>query len=153
MPKKLTVNGTVYNYPVPGDEQKWGEDGTAWAEAVTGILSTIVGDGFIPETTVTINDNVTTFTNILGASFNNAVSRSFKFNYAVSRTDGGSTFVESGIIDGVYNGSEWDYSIRRTGNAGMDFNVTSTGQIQYKSSSIGGTYSGDINFYANSVTE
>lgn len=153
MPIQLTVNGTVYNYPVAGEEQKWGEDGTAWAEAVTNILSTIVGDGFIPETTVTIDDNITSFTNILGASFNNSISRAFRFTYAVSRTDGSSVFTETGVITGVYDGSEWDYTIERLGDAGMTFNVTSTGQIQYKSTNIGGTYSGDINFYANDVSE
>jgi hypothetical protein len=151
MPRKLILNGTVYNYPLPGDEQKWGEDATDWAEAVTDIFSTIVGAGFIPETTITINDNVTSFTNILGASFNSAVSRSFSLSYAISRTDGSNFFTESGIINGVYDGADWDYTIERVGDAGMDFNVTSAGQLQYKSSAVGGTYSGDIHFFANDI--
>lgn len=150
---RLTLNGTVYNYPSPGDENKWGEDATAWAEAVNSTLGTIIGAGFIQETTVTINDDVSTFTNILGASFNNAVSRSFKFNYSVTRSDGITNSVETGLINGIYNGSDWDYSIERTGDAGMDYNVTSTGQLQYKSSNIGGTYSGSISFYANDISE
>lgn len=153
MPRQLIVNGTTYNFPAPGDERAWGEDATDWAEAVTDILDSVVSAGFVPQTTATINDNVTTFTNILGASFNSSINRSFKFSYAVQRTDGSTTVAESGEINGVHNGTDWDYSLSRVGDAGMTFNVTTAGQIQYKSSSIGGTYSGDINFYANVVTE
>lgn len=152
MPRQLTVNGTIFNYPDPGD-RSWGEDASDWASEVTDVLSSIVGAGFVTQTTVTINDNVSTFQDVLGAAFSSSITRSFRLTYAVQRTNGATLSVESGVIEGVYTGTEWDYNINRLGDAGMDFQVTASGQLQYKSSSIGGTYSGDMTFYANVITE
>lgn len=153
MARQLTVNGDVFNYPESGERKGWGEDATDWAEAVTDVVNSVTGTGFIPETTITINDNVSVFTNILGANFNSSVTRSFKLTYAVRRTNGATPIAETGTIEGVFGDSDWDFSIQRTGDAGMEFTLTSGGQIQYKSTSVGGTYSGDITFYANVIAE
>lgn len=36
----LVVNGVTYNYPEEGDEE-WGDDATAWAEAITAAVSSL----------------------------------------------------------------------------------------------------------------
>lgn len=152
MPRELTVGSDTFQYPEVGD-RSWGEDATNWAEAISETVNTLTPAGFIAVTTVNINDNVSTFTDILGAAFNSSAVHSFRFHFTVERTNGVTRSVEIGSITGVFSNSDWDYSIRiDAGDAGMDYQVTSAGQIQYKSSSIGGTYNGTITFYANVTT-
>lgn len=67
MAKKLTVGGTVYNYPVEGEDAgRYGEDASSWAEAVTDTISIINGPGDILQTNFNIDNNQTTFANITG---------------------------------------------------------------------------------------
>jgi len=51
--------------------------------------------------------------------------------YSVIR---GST-VETGEMNGIWNGSAWTFSHEFTGDAGMDFEITTAGQVQYFSDS------------------
>lgn len=144
----LIVGSQEFQYPEEGD-QNWGEDATAWAEAITNVISTITGAGFIPETTADIDDNVSTPTDILGAIFDSSTVRAFQFVYAINRSDGVSEFNEFGRIEAIYNGADWDYNISTVDDSGVTLTVDSSGQVQYISSSLGGTYTGDIKFYAN----
>lgn len=151
MARELIVGGTPFQYPETGNEN-WGEEATDWAEAVTDLLGSLIPAGFIGETTVSIGDNVTSFTNVTGAVFDFTISRSFTMNYVVTRNNGMVTIAEKGIIEGVWNGSDWEYSINRVGDAGMTFEVTSAGQVRYMSSSMAGTYTGSMTFFANVIT-
>lgn len=147
----LTVNGTPYEYPQNGENPGWGEDATAWAQAVTDVLNNLQGPGDILPTSFTIADNVTTFTNITGLAFSTTSVRSFEIEYNVFRNDGTTPIAESGLIHGVYNGTSWDISRDYTGEAGMTFQITNGGQFQYQSSSVGGTYSGTMKFRARTL--
>lgn len=152
MSRQLTVGTQIFDYPEEGD-QNWGEDATGWAEAITDIVNTLAGAGSISETTADINDNVTTYADILGAIFDSTDVRSFQFIFAINRSDGVNFFNERGKIDGIFNGVAWDYSIETTGDSGVTFQVTAAGQIQYISSNIGGTYTGDIKFLATAISD
>lgn len=149
----LTIGGTPFAYPSPGDNPGWGEAATAWAQAVTNSLGTLQGPGFIPTTTASIADNVSTFTDIPGFVFSISATRSFSAPYSVVRTNGTSSIVEEGIMRAVNDGTTWFFSIERSENAGMTFQLTPAGQIQYKSTSVGGTYSGTIKFQAQTFSQ
>lgn len=153
MPKPLTIAGTVFDYPLPGENPGWGEAATDWASAVTDALGTLQGPGFIPTTTASISDNVTSFTDILGFVFSISSVRSFSAPYSVVRTNGTSSIVEEGVMKAVNDGTTWYFSIERSKDAGMTFNLTSGGQVQYKSTAVGGTYSGTIKFQAQTFSQ
>jgi len=63
-------------------------------------------------------------------SFSNATVRSFEVDYVVTRTSGTST-TESGKMFGSYDGVAWKFSTERVGDAGVDFQITSLGVVQY----------------------
>ena len=46
------------------------------------------------------------------------------------------------------NGSTWSWEHSFVGDSGIDFTITNGGQVQYYSSSVGGTYSGTLKFKA-----
>lgn len=158
MPVTLTVANIPYAYPSPGDSPGWGEAATGWAEGVTLVLDDLLGSNDILETPFTIANNVSSFTNIIGLSFNTGEVRSANITYSIYRTStanpSGSS--ESGIINITYDnlagaGSVWSFiQYGMNGNAGVLFTITDAGQLQYKSSNINSTgYSGTIHFRAS----
>lgn len=141
MSKSLTIGSTTFLYPVQGTAAGWGEESTDWAEAVTDLLGTLSGPNDISLTSATILDNQSTAVDIgVGASilkFSTSLVRSFVVDFNVLR---GST-VMAGTMTGAWNGSSWEFSFENTGDAGMDFEINSAGQVQYFSDAIlgGGT--------------
>lgn len=51
---------------------------------------------------------------------------------------------------GIWNGSAWSFSHSFTGDAGMDFEITAAGQIQYFSDSKG---TGTITYRARTIDQ
>lgn len=151
MARTLTVNGIPFQYPDPGEPPVWGEGAADWAEEVTKVLDFLFGSNDIIGTSFNVLDDQTTFQDVIGLTFDQTQVRSFVVNYNVFRTDGNNNFVESGQMWGNYTGSDWQFSIDRVGDAGMTFDITSNGQVQYKSSSIGGTYDGVMIFQADAI--
>ena len=158
---KLIVQGTTYEYPIPGEDPNWGEGAADWAEAVTLALNTLLGSGDILQSTFTINNNVTIPTNINGLLFDPGTVRATNISYAVYRTSAtnpaGNT--ESGVIylnydDSASPGSKWSFTQEINGNAGIVFTVLDTGQIQYTTDDIGNSsYFGKITFSAKSLAK
>ena len=158
---KLIVQGTSYEYPIPGEDPNWGEGATDWAEAVTLALNTLLGSGDILQSTFTINNNVTIPTNINGLLFDPGTIRASNISYTVYRTStaqpSGNT--ESGTIfinydDSAAPGSKWSFTQQINGSAGIVFSILDTGQIQYQSSDIGNPgYFGKITFSAKSLAK
>ena len=54
MSRQLQIGNKVFNYPDTGDNPGWGEDATAWAQAVTTALETVQGTNDIPATTTAL---------------------------------------------------------------------------------------------------
>lgn len=150
MARQLTINGTTYNYPDAGENPGWGEDASAWAEAITDAVSNLTGEGDIPTTTAIIADNVAVPTNITGMKFLTPGTKGFTIYYVINRTDGVDSFNEYGLIHGVYTGTDWEISREYIGESEIGLTITSAGQCQYTSSSIGGVYSGTIVFKTTS---
>lgn len=80
--------------------------------------------------------------------FSNAVVRSFRAMASV-KVDATSDLFEVFEISGVQKGSEWDISVSSTGDdTGLNFSITSVGQVQYTSPNYSGFVSGVIKFRA-----
>lgn len=154
MSRNLTVNNNVFPYPDPGDSPGWGPAASDWAEEVTNVLSTLLGSDDITETSFNISNNVTTFTDITGLQFNTGSVRSAVVTYSLYRTSSTTEEVESGEMFVAYKNTaaSWTLSQNQNGNANVLFDITSAGQIQYKSSNYSGiSYSGVMKFIAKSL--
>jgi hypothetical protein len=156
---QLVVNGQTYNYPENRDSPSWGEEATAWAEAVTDVLNNFVGDGDIIPTVASISNNQSAATNVAGLFFNTASVRGAIVEYTIYRNTtgiGATELVETGSMCLGYKSvaGTWTLSILGGGGAGVTFSVLNTGQVQYTSTDItGSSYSGTIKFRARALTQ
>lgn len=127
----LTVGNQTFQFPIEGTKPGWGEEVSAWAEAVTDVLSNLFGPYDIGNTAVAIANDVSTATAVgAGATalfFPPTAVRAFVVTYAVER----GTEYETGTMEGLYNGVDWDFFHSHIGDAGMDFQMNATGQIEY----------------------
>lgn len=161
MSVNLTVNNNTFAYPTNGQEPGWGEGATAWAEAVTEVLNTLVAPSDILETSYTIDNNVSVPLDVNRMLFDPGTVRAANITYAIYRTSTAtpSGKVESGTIYLNYDnaaslGNKWSLSQQRHGDSGVSFSVTDAGQIQYISSDIDNTgYSGNIKFLAKTLSQ
>ncbi len=150
MSKSLTVGNETFQYPEEGTKPGWGEEATGWAVAVTDTLGTLSGVNDITCTSVAIANNQACAANVgsgaTALTFPTATVRSFVVSYAVTR----GVSVESGEMEGVYNGSTWAFNLSSVGCAGMCFQITAAGQVQYFSD-CGCT--GTIKFRARTIDQ
>lgn len=161
MPITLVINGTPYNYPVPGEDPTWGDDATSWAKAVTDAISTILAPGDILSSTFSIDNNILSKTNINGLLFDPGTIRAANINYAIYRMSSTNSqgYAEEGTIFIIYDdnaptGSKWLLSQRASGNSGVAFDIDDNGQLKYISTDIGSIgYVGSIRFNAKTLTK
>jgi len=141
MSKDLVVNGITYKYPISGDDPGWGEEASDWAEAVTDLLSTFINAGDIIESSISLVNNQTTFIDVIGLSFDPATVRAASIFYSVYITTDSNEVIEAGEMTAAYKdvAGEWVYSQDFIGDAGIEFQITNGGQVQYKTSDITGT--------------
>lgn len=162
MPITLIVNNIPYEYPVPGDSPGWGQPATDWATEVTAVLAELLGSTDIVQTPFIISNNISSPSDIVGLSFNTGLVRAAVIDYSIYRTSTSnpSGKAESGVISIVYDnlatpGSKWSLILYGgNGLAGVTFNITDSGQVQYTSTDIGATgYSGVIHFRAKTLNQ
>lgn len=162
MPITLTVNNIPFSYPVSGDSPGWGQGATDWATEVTTVLNDIVGPNDVLETTFNVINNQVSSSNVTGLVFNTGEVRAAFVEYSIYRTSTSnpSGFTESGNMNISYDnsassGSKWSLVIGNiTGNSGVTFTITDSGQIQYQSTNIGSTgYSGVMHFRATALSQ
>lgn len=160
MARTLVINSIPYNIPDAGDEPGWGGDSTDWMQAVTEVLTDLVGPSDILETSFTIANNQTTFADVTGLVFDGGSVRSAVVNYAVYRisNDNPSGFSESGNLNLIYdNNAVLPWSMSQgdvNGNSQIYFDITTSGQIRYKTNDIGSlNYIGVIKFSAKSTLQ
>ena len=111
----LTVGNQSFQYPDPGTEAGWGQDATGWAEAVTSALSAIITPGDVLPTSLTLQNNQTTTTDVLGLFFNSSSVRAVNVTYAIYRvsTSTNPGIAESGMLlldlnDTGTTGNKWN---------------------------------------------
>lgn len=159
MPVVLTVNNIPLEYPIPGDPPGWGQGATDWATQVTLALNNLQGSTDIPQRTFTINNNISTFTDITGFAFNTGLVRAAFIQYSVYRTSTSnpSGVSESGAMTLIYDnlassGSKWLLvQGPKVGISGVTFNITDAGQLQYKSTNLGAGHSANMHFQAKTL--
>lgn len=100
------------------------------------------------EFTTTIANNQTTAVNVNGCLFDNTEVRGAKILYQLERRTDADSNVEMGEIFVVYDNENTTWKIKKSGNfdlAGVDFSITSGGQVQYTSDDLtGASYSGTL---------
>jgi hypothetical protein len=156
MPKLLTVGTEEFEFPLEGENPGYGSEITDWASAVTTALQTVQKPNDISTRTESLLNNRSTLTSISGFNFNTSEVVSIECKYYVKRASSTTaTIVESGFIEGYFDGTDWGISRRTTGDAGiLEMSITTTGQIQYKSSDIGSvSYIGTITFEAKVINK
>lgn len=154
----LIVNNTTFNYPDPGQEPGWGEDATAWAEAVTEALNFLIAPGDIINSTAGIQNNVALPADVSGCVFDGSVTRAANVTYQIVRMsdDLVTPIVEEGNLILNYNPSGvWTLTQQYSGDeVGVLFSITNGGQVQYTSNTItGANYSGTIKFSARTLPQ
>jgi hypothetical protein len=151
MPKTVIVGSETFEIPVEGENSGYGESLTDFFVAVADALSTVQKPNDIADTTAPINNNISSFTNITGFIFDTSEVIQIQCTYQVERstTSPAVTLVESGEIEGNYNGTDWTITIESEGDAQVEFDITAGGQMRYKSEEMVGTgYTGSIAFRA-----
>jgi hypothetical protein len=104
--------------------------------------------GDISEKSYTLSNSQVVPENITDFAFSNAVVRSFEAQVSI-KIDATSDLYEEVIISGIQKGSDWDIAIKSIGdNTGVQFSITTTGQMQYVSPNFDGFVSGIIKFRA-----
>lgn len=149
MPKVLIVGTEEFEFPVQGENPSYAEQITDWAEAVTNALGTVQQPNDILTTTASVLNNQPSFTNIPAFIFDSSEVISINAEFIITRTTTApvNNLVESGFIQGNFNGSEWTFTVESINNAGIEFNITPSGQLQYKSTDLAGSsYAGTILF-------
>lgn len=151
MPKILTVGNEEFDFPLENENGNYGESVTDWAEAVSIALETVQQPNDITTTTATILNNISSPTSVTGFSFDTSEVVSINSEFIVTRTTDvpAVNLVESGFIQGNFDGANWSISIESVGDAGIDFDITAGGQITYISTNLtGSNYTGTIRFKA-----
>lgn len=155
MPIILTVGGVPYSYP-QNSELGWGENATDWATAVTNQLSTLSVPGDISLTSFNLANNQSSSIDVIGLSFDIGSVLMATIEYYIKRSTDSSNYSEGGFLLAVYNpvSLTWSWNKYKAGSSGptsdgVQFSITSSGQVQYTSDNISGAnYTGQIKFKA-----
>lgn len=157
----LTINNKTFNIPVAGEDPGWGEDTTGWIREVNKVVNSLFGPGDILETTFNVANNVSSSADIVGLAFNPSTIRAAHIEYSIYRISDSETSgnAETGEIKLIYDdnassGNKWSFSQEYTGDAGVTFDITDTGQLTYTSTDIGATgYTGTMKFKATALSQ
>lgn len=106
-----------------------------------------IGDAFILgyQTQFTIANNQA-LTNVTGVVFSKTTYRAVWLQFTIYRSaSGGSTRAQTLLVKLINDGTNWELehggpSVPASDDAGVDFSVTSAGQVQYVSDDNGGVY-------------
>jgi hypothetical protein len=150
----LQVGTEVFNYPENGTnpQEQWGEEASAWAQAVTTLLASIQGPNDIAISAANIANNQPIPTSIVGLKFSTTAVQHISVEFVVIRNTASTTVVESGIIYGNYDGTDFNIALETVGNSGVSIDVDSTGQFLYTSTNLVGQTSATIKFKGNAIS-
>jgi len=99
------------------------------------------------------SNNVSLATNVTGLSFNNLTTRFFQCQITVTITKSiGSNLYELFTLEGHQTDSTWNlYATSLSDITGIQFSITSTGQVQYTSSNVPNFVSSTFRFSATQI--
>lgn len=157
MPKIVIVGTEEFEIPLEGENGNYGEQVSDWIVAVSDSLTTVLQPNDIVRTSASILNNISVATPVAGFLFDSSEVVSINAEFTVTRTTDfpAVTLVQSGIIEGNYDGSTWIITIRSVRDAGVLFDITNSGQITYTTPvpMTGTNYSGEILFKAKVFNE
>lgn len=151
MTKKLQIGNEIFDYPVQGDGN-WGEEATAWAEAVTDAVAETFGPNDIKLISATLNDNQTTPADIPSLLFNTAEVLGVDVFFIIER-QGTVNTSEYGNLALNYDGTTWKSQQDGLGDTDIILSITAAGQVQYTSSAYPGHISSSIRFRAKTIDQ
>ena len=145
MSKKVSIGNSTYTLTQQGDPAGWGEDQQELVEALIDTVNNFFGPGDIVQTTVLIGNNVSTPTNINNFQFDVNVVRFAEVNYTVIRVATDTVFEVGKLFilnDPTIIGNPWSLNQQNMSEnqAGITFSINSSGQIQYTTDEMLGTY-------------
>lgn len=147
----LQIGNQVFEYPENLENPGWGEDATAWANAVTERLKTLQGSNDIIITNSALLNNQSTPVSIPGLVFNMGEVLQMRIEYYIKRVYNGTSSVvtETGVILGHFDGTNLDITQESSEDStGIDISVDATGQFKYTSTNLTGFSSGLMIFKA-----
>ena len=134
MSKTLQIGNQTFEYPSQGDSN-WGEEASAWAEAVTEALATVQGPEDILLTEALLTNGSSG--NVSGLSFDTSVVQQVLVEGLIVRKylDATPTEAEAFVATGAYNGTTFYLSVESTGNdSGVVLDIDNSGQFTYQAS-------------------
>jgi hypothetical protein len=135
--RNMPSNFTASNY-TPAQVGSEGSDKvSSHLKGIDTALGSITGtNGDIAHTSFTAADNQASPANITGFAFANGTVRSFKALVSIIR---GSTY-EVREVMGIQKAASWTFAETKNGdNTGVEFSMTTGGQMQYTSTNTGNT--------------
>jgi len=152
----VVINGETYYVPVSGQNPQWGSELHDVVVALATVSGSINPPGSIPLTSFNLANNVSSASNLTGATFDVSLIQSFELNYSIYRSTSITEGSQGGTLSGTYKrmANTWDMANEFNGLAGIVFSITNGGQIQYTSSNLSGTfYAGVIKFSATAILQ
>lgn len=100
--------------------------------------------GDLDEVSFSLANNQASFTDVTGVAFTNGVNRSAELQYSIE-IDATADLFESGKILAVQRGADWVISQSTNGDISQIlFDITASGQLQYRSGNYAGFVSGTL---------
>jgi len=151
MSKTLQIGNQTFEYPVQGDSN-WGEEATAWAEAVTEALATVQGPEDILTTEALLTNGGSG--NVSGLVFDTSVVQQVIVEGLIVREylDATPTEAEAFVSNGSYNGTTFYISVESVGNdTGVTLDINNSGQFTYTAENRANTSNIIIKFKGKAI--
>jgi hypothetical protein len=158
--KKLQVGNDIFDYPVTGSSN-YGEEATGWADAITEAVKEIKGPGDISttETILSGTDNLdgTSTGFVSGLQFDTSFVQRISVTGIITReytvASGKSREVESFVIEGAYNGVEFNITEEMAGDDTEVTLFTVGGQFKFTSVNVADTQELKIKFQGKALID
>jgi len=159
MSKTVIINNISFEIPEVGEEN-YGEELTAYLVEIANVLNTTQGPLDVTTTDFTFVNNQATPANVTGLSFATSNVAQATITYVITR-DNGTKITEAGEMYAFQGDSGWELSRGNAqsdstlfdGDCGIEFSITSAGQVQYTSQDYSGQISGVITFKASTMEQ
>jgi hypothetical protein len=151
MAKLLQIGNQTFEIPEQGDSG-WGEETTAYLEAIADALATVQGPEDILLTEALLTNGSSG--NISGLTFDTSVVQQVLVEGLIVRTylDATPTEAEAFVALGSYNGTTFSISVESSGNdTGVSIDIDNTGQFTYDASNKANTDSIVIKFKGKAI--
>jgi hypothetical protein len=160
-----TLKNTPIEIPEVSDEN-YGEDLTFFFCELVDIINSISSPLDINERDFNFNNNSATPSDITGFLFSTSNKARFIAEYIITRDNGSNLITETGTLVGKQGASGWtlarlhaDNDVDNTnfpgsnGDIGVEFSITSGGQVQYTSNNYPSQITGTITFKARALEQ